>query len=147
MKVQQNSCESSKYHIVCLFLLFITLEMLWYDCICFMWLSNLSSQCKEEHRLTVFEKESVKILIQKGAKLVVDWKKQSIEKFYSSPCVIRIIRSRMVKGVRQNTLEMREMHMKLSQQNQMGRRHFMVIGIDDTVIWQALQTYNEIYYY
>jgi len=40
----------------------------------------------------------------------------------------------MVKGVRQNTLEMREMHMKLSQQNQMGRRHFMVIGIDDTVI-------------
>jgi hypothetical protein len=66
-----------------------------------MWVSNLSSQCKGEKRLAVFEKEVVKILIQKSEKLVVDWKKHYSEKFYSSPCVIRIIRSRMVKGVRQ----------------------------------------------
>jgi hypothetical protein len=68
-----------------------------------MWVLNLSSQCKGEHRLMVSEKEVVKILIQKSEKLVVDWKKHSSEKFYSSSCVIRIIRSRMVKGVRQNT--------------------------------------------
>jgi hypothetical protein len=92
----------------------------------------------------VFEKEVVKILIQKSEKLVVDWKEHSSEKFYFLPCVIRIIRSRMVKGVRQNALEMEEMHMKLSQHNQKGRHHFLVIGIDDTVI---LQAYSEIYYY
>ena len=76
--------------------------MFWYDCICFMWASNLFSQCKGEHRLMVSEKEVVKILIQKSEKLVVDWKKHSSEKFYSSPCVIRIITSRMARGVRQN---------------------------------------------
>jgi hypothetical protein len=139
--VQKNSCESYKYHIVCSFLLYIILKLLWYDCICFMWVSNLYSQCKGEQRLVVFEKEIVKILIQKSEK---NWKKHSSEKFYSSPCVIRIISSRMVKGVRQYTLEMWEMHMKLSQHNQKGRHHFLVTGRDDTVIWQALQAYSEI---
>jgi hypothetical protein len=60
-----------------------------------MWVSNLGSHCKGEHRLMVFEKV-MRIFTPKSGKLIAGWRKQYNKKFYSAPNVIRIIKSRMV---------------------------------------------------